>query len=153
MNNSFIKKFFLLTIIIKIIACNFNSGSYPYAEQYELDLSYEKAKMAILNFKKKHPEYIVPKVNINGKGLWNLKDVQTQEQSKWYKCYFYYKDENKIVLTLLRYAGKNKTNIALVSINNGLKIGNWKEINKDFSSLENSEEKRKFEIRILKQLK
>lgn len=153
MTNPIIKKFFFIIIVIEITACNFNPGSYPYAEQYELDLSYEKAKMALLNFKKKHPEYMVPKVNINGKDLWNLQDEQTQAQGKWYKCYFYYKDENKIILTLLRYAGKNKTNVALVSINNGLRIGNWKDINKDFSNLENREEKRKFEIRILKQLK
>ncbi len=131
---------------------NFASGSYPYAETYELDFSEEEVKQAVNEFKQEHPEYTVPKVTIENKGFFDLLDGQSKEPSHWYNIYFYYKNENRILYTWTRPFDENKTAFALVSINNGLNIGNWKEINKDFSCTENKKEKKKFEEQILNKI-
>lgn len=136
-----------------LIACNFSPGSYSYAETYELGHSEEDVKNAINKFKQEHPEYSVPKVTIDHQGAWDLLDGQSKESTHWYAVYFYYKNENKIIFTWTRPAGKDKTTFAFVSINDGLNLGNWKEINKDFSPSKNSEEKKKFEERILNKIK
>jgi hypothetical protein len=132
---------------------NFAPGSYPYAEEYELNYSEENVKTAINKFKQEHSEYIVPKVTINNQGAWDLIDEPTENPSHWYKFYFYYKSENKIIFTWTSTAEKNKTIFAFVSVNDGLNLGNWKDINKDFSFSENKKEKEKFEERILNKIK
>jgi hypothetical protein len=131
----------------------FSPGSYPNAEEYELDYSEEEVKNAITKFKQEYPEYIVPKVTINNQGSLDLTDGQSKEPSHWYDVYFYYKNENQIIFTWTRPIDKNKTTFAFVSINEGLDLGNWKDINKDFSFFENKEEKKKFEERILSKIK
>ncbi|MCC7296956.1 MAG: hypothetical protein IT244_01380 [Bacteroidia bacterium] len=50
-------------------------------------------------------------------------------------------------------AENNKTDLALVSINQGLDIGNWKDVNKEFGDLENQKVKTKFEKSILSPIK
>ena len=132
---------------------NFAPGSYPYAETYELDSSEEEVKSAINKFKQEHPEYIVPKVTISNQDSCDLSDGQSKEPGYWYFVYFYYPQENQIICTWTRPNGKNKTTFAFVSINDGLNLGNWKDINKDFSYSENKIEKKKFEERILNKIK
>ncbi|HAN00722.1 MAG TPA: hypothetical protein DCQ26_19180 [Marinilabiliales bacterium] len=149
----FIKSFLIVIILSRITACNFAPGSYPYAEEYELNYSEEQLKTAINKFKEEYPEYIVPKVTINNQGSWDLPDGQSEEPAHWYGVYFYYKNENKIVFTWTRPAGKDKTTFAFVSINDGLNLGNWKRINKDFSRSENKLQKEKFERLILNEIK
>jgi hypothetical protein len=149
----FIKSFLVVVLLSKITSCNFAPGSYPYAETYELNYSEEEVKTAINKFKQEHSEYIVPKVTIDGKATWDLIDEQSIEPNYWYIVYFYYPKENQIILTWTRPAEKGKTTFAFVSINKGLTLGNWKEINKDFSRLENKEEKKRFEERILSKIK
>jgi hypothetical protein len=150
---AFIKSFLVIIFLSKIAACNFAPGSYPYAETYELNYSEEEVKTAIKKFKQEHSEYIVPKVTIDGKTTWDLKDEQSKEPNSWYIVHFYYPKENQIILAWTRPAEKGKTTFAFVSINEGLTLGNWKEINKDFGSSENKEEKEKFEERILNKIK
>jgi hypothetical protein len=153
------KKAIILAIIMLIaggviwFGYNFSPGSYPYAEEYELNFSEEQVKTAINKFKEEYPEYIVPKVTINNQGAWDLIDEPTEDPAYWYKFYFYYKDENKIIFTWTCPVGKNKTTFAFVSVNDGLNLGSWKDINKDFSRSENKEEKKKFEERILNKIK
>ncbi|HBK83762.1 MAG TPA: hypothetical protein DDZ41_09235 [Flavobacterium sp.] len=154
------KAIIILTIIILIVGgviwfgYNFAPGSYPYAETYELNYSEEQVKTAINKFKQEHSEYIVPKVTINNQGSWDLPDGPSEEPPHWYYVvYFYYKNENKIIFTSTHPSGKNKTTLAFVSINDGLNLGSWKDINKDFSRSENKEEKKKFEERILNKIK
>lgn len=149
----FIKSVLVVILLSKITACNFAPGSYPYAEEYELNYSEEQVKTAINKFKQEHSEYLVPKVTINNQGSWDLIDEPTEDPAHWYKFYFYYKSENRIIFTWTRPAGKNKTTFAFVSINDGLNLGSWKDINKDFSRSENKEEKKKFEERILNKVK
>lgn len=151
-------KILFLVIILVIIGLvswfgyNFAPGTYPYAEVYELNYSEEKVKSAINKFKQEHPEYIVPKVTMyNNQNSWDLTDEQSKEPSHWYGVYFYYK--NKILFTWTRSAGENKTTFAFVSINDGLELGHWKRINKDFSSSENEKLKEEFEEEILKKVK
>jgi hypothetical protein len=139
-------------ILIKVMACNLSAGSYPYAEIYTLNYPEEKVKNAVAKFKEANPEYIVPKVKINGQGNWELKDEKPNESNNLTMFYFYYAKENQIILTWIRAKGNNKTTFAFVSINDGLNIGNWKEINKDFNSIEDLEEKTKFEKRILRKI-
>lgn len=153
------KKYFIIGIIITIIGwviwfgLNFRPGSYPYREEYELNYSEEEIKNAIMKFKQEHPEYTVPKVTINNQENLELIDERIIEPVYCHKFYFYYRNENKIIFTFTYPAGKNKTIFAFVSVNDGLYLGSWKDINKDFNYSENKKEKKKFEERILNKIK
>ena len=113
----------------------------------------EVIKKAINEFKLDNPDFLVPKTTIKNQGSYDLIDEQLKEPSYWYSFYFYYKNENKILLTLVRSVSQGKSLIAFVSINAGLDLGHWKDINKDFSSSEDKQEKKIFEERILNRLK
>lgn len=143
----------LILFYLAVSACNLAPGSYPYAEIYEFNFSEEEVKSAINKFKQEHPDYSVPKVTIDGMTSLDLNDGQSQEPKYWYNVYFYYYDENQILFAWLRPLGMSKTAFAFVSINQGLALGNWKRINKDFSRMENEEAKNKFEERIIKGIK
>ena len=142
----FIKNFLAVIILLKIIACNFAPGSYPYAEEYEINAPESTLVDAIQEFKKNNPQYIVPDQT-------QLKDGRNDDKDYWYHIYFYYPKENQIIYSWTRPAEKGKTTFAFISINDGLALGNWKEINKDFSRSENTEQKKKFEERILNKIK
>lgn len=139
--------------LLQFSACDFAPGSYPYAETYELNYSEEEVKIAIRKFKSENPEYVVPKVTIDGTKSWELIDEQSKSPGYWYLVYFYYPEDNQIVFTWTRPRGKGKTTFAFVSINEGLTLGNWKDINKDYHYTENAKVKKKFEDRILNQIK
>ncbi|MEP6711626.1 MAG: hypothetical protein ABJA37_04375 [Ferruginibacter sp.] len=148
-----IKTYISVIFLLKMTACNFGPGSYSYAETYELNYSEEKTKKAINDFKQENPDFLVPKTTIKNQGSYDLVDEPIKEPSYWYCFYFYYKNENKIILTLTRSVSKDKSLIAFVSINEGLDLGHWKDINKNFSSSQDDKEKRKFEERILNKIK
>jgi hypothetical protein len=132
--------------LIKLIS----PGSYPYAEIYELNFPEKKVIDAINKFKKLHPEMIVPKVTVEGRGSFDMTESEgRKENSHWYFIYFYYQKENQIVSTWTRSSQKESTSFAFVALNNGLNIGNWKDINNDFNSSENQQLKKDFEKRIL----
>ena len=120
----------------------FSPGSYGHAETYELDFAEEKVIEAINQFKKENPNIAGP-------------DFLTDERidGKWYKVYFYFQDENKIVYTWTRPSGKNKTTFALVGLNDGLTLGHWKDINDDFDFSENRRLRNIFEERIVKEIR
>lgn len=120
-------------------------GSYANAEVYTLAHPEAKVIAAIEIFKSKHPEYIVPKITIEGKDAGTLTDYR---KDHWYHCYFYLKDERKILYAWTRPEGNDKTNFAFVSVNDGLELGNWKDIN-DLSRSENKRYKKLFEKNIL----
>lgn len=148
------KKYLRIIIIIFFASCTFlwigkrfAPGSYPYSEKYELNYPYSVVKNTIIRFKKKNKIYLVPKVTINNQGSWNLTDGP--KGNHWYRFYFYIKDENKILFTLIRELDDNKTEFSFVSINDGLNIGNWKNINDDLGFFENSKEKKNFKKNIL----
>ncbi len=131
----------------------FAPGSYPYAEHYELNYPEEIVIEAITRLKHKDSELLVPKVTIQGSRQWDLNDGKENEADYWYKFYFYDKEKNEIILTWTRPSGQNTTTFAFVSINKGLDLGHWKEINYDFGFFENRKIKKHFEETILKKIK
>lgn len=145
----FIKFLCIYTLFFQ--SCNIASGSYPYAEKYIIDYPEDSVISAIKVFKRENPKFTVPQVTIDDTNFWNLEDGKTKD-SLWYSFYFYYKPENEIILTLVRQSEKKKTIISLVSINKGLKVGQWQRINKDLISKENRKQKEKFENEILKKI-
>lgn len=142
--------FSILLISIAIfgcISCNFAPGSYPYAEKYKVKIEESKLIAAIDKFKGNNPDYCVP-------SQVQLKDGRKDDRDDhWYHVYFYYKDENKILNTWVRQFDKETTSFAFVAVNDGLRLGNWKMINNDFSRKENRLQKEKFEQRILNEIK
>ena len=144
-------------IAVLIIAClfgiykfgvSFAPGSYSSAEEFMLNAN-EKDVIDVINqYKIDHPEISVPKVQIENQGQFDLPDGK-DSSSHWYTFYFYYKKENQIIFTWTRPNGNQKTTFAFIAINNGLNIGNWKVINRDFSSNEDQMNKEKFKSQIL----
>jgi hypothetical protein len=126
---------------IYILGDAFSPGSYAHAETYELDYPESEVIKAINELKTENP-------NIAGPDF--LADERIN--GHWYKVYFYFQDENKIVYTWTRPSGKNSTTFAFVGLNDGLTLGNWKDINDDFGFSENRRLKAIFEERILKEI-
>ncbi|MPT36111.1 MAG: hypothetical protein E2604_13740 [Flavobacterium sp.] len=145
--------FLLLAVSMNITSCNFAPGSYPYAEEYDIDSSEKTLITAVENFKKHHPEYCVPNtITIQG-NLTTLNNGRRNANDYWYHIYFYYSDTNQIVKSWLRPIDSMSTTFAFIGINQGLEIGNWKEINHDLTGKDNSSEKQKFERLILDGIK
>lgn len=139
--------YYFFSISIFFISCsNFAAGSYPYAEEYIINADNNDLISAIDFFKKNNPQYIVPSDV-------GVLDGKKEHGDYWYNIYFFYPEENQIVFTWVRAEEKNQSTFALVSINNGQTLGNWKDINKDFSRAENIKQKKNFEDRILKKVK
>ena len=143
------KKIFILLIVACqfLIGCNnIAAGSYPYAEVYDVDMPESELIQKIKDFKKVNADYKVP-------GEVGLVDGRHKNKDYWYHIYFYYKDKDQIIKAWTRRPVANgKTSFAFVAINQGLTLGNWKEINDDFSREENNEQKERFEHRILNRI-
>lgn len=127
------------------IACNyFAAGSYPFAEIYKVKADEAKVIAAVEQFKKENPDYNVPPEVGMADGRSNRKD------DHWYHVYFYYKKDNEIVNSWLRSSREEgTTSFALVAINQGLEIGNWKEVNNDLSGEEDDFQKEKFKKQVV----
>ncbi len=128
-------------------------GSYGNAEKYELEFPEEKVIEAISKLKALDKDIVVPKVTIQNTGQWDLNDGKERETDYWYKFYFYNKAKNQILYTWTRPSGLNTTTFAFVSLNNGLDIGYWEDINEDLGFFENRKIKKNFEETILKRIK
>jgi hypothetical protein len=143
-------KFFKISTFVfftfTISAC-FAPGSYPYVEEYEVNTKEGNLIKAIENFKRDNPEFNPPEQA-------GLKDGRINDKALWYDIYFYYPQENQLIHTWTRPAlNPQKTTFALVGVNDGLKLGNWKRINHDLSSSEDDSQKEKFTTRILNKVK
>ena len=130
---------------ISLNSC-FDPGSYPYAETYEMETSEQRVIEAVAKFKMQNPEFIVPS-NIG------LEDGRGGDSPHWFHIYFYDKENETIIYTWTRQRGENKTTFALIGINEGLELGNWKDVNKDFSRSENKQVIAEFEKNILEEIK
>jgi hypothetical protein len=135
------------------LADMFSPGSYGHAERYELDYPEEKVIEAISRLKDADKDLVVPKVTIQNSGQWELNDGKEKETDYWYKFYFFDKEKNQILFTWTRPSGPNTTTFAFVSINNGLDLGHWNDINDDFGFFENRKIIKGFEDTILKRVK
>jgi hypothetical protein len=131
----------MLKDIVKglILACSIicagcgliGAGSYPYAETFEIKASEAKVIQAVMDYKVKHPESVVP--------LKRLTDRRKDSTDYWYHIYFYLPEKNQIVYCWTRPGNKGETTFAIVGINEGLELGNWRRVNQDFGYFENRE--------------
>ena len=119
----------------------FAAGSYPFAERYLIDTTEEAIVKAINTFKAQHPSFVAPKY---------LEDGRKDSSDHWYHVYFYLPEDSLILYCWTRPQSETETAVALVSINEGLGSGNWKDINKDFTSAENKKYLGIFQQRLLK---
>lgn len=142
--NSFIVLY--LALMVGYTSCCLAPGSYPYAERYEINCSEADLILAIEKFKMENAGYNLP-------SRAQLKDGRRDENDHWYHVYFYYEKENKIVKTWVRKASERTAIFAFVSINDGLTLGKWKDINNGYSKRENKLQKEKFERLILNEIK
>jgi hypothetical protein len=126
-----------------------SAGSYAYSESYELPYSETNVIKAIEKFKERNPKYKVPEVSISPNDSFVLEDSRN---GLWFIAYLYDSNENKILNIAIR-GNETNTTLEFASINKGLKIGNWKEINRDFSYDENQELKNRFEETYLNPIK
>jgi hypothetical protein len=136
------KIFIFALLILGSLGCNV-PGSYVYAEEYILDMESSKLITIVRQFKNDHPEYVVP-------ASLHIVDGKRDSADLWYHVYFFYPVENRIVKTWIRSTPDDKTTFAFVCLNEGLILGHWKYINKDFSFFENRRQKQLFEKRILR---
>lgn len=134
-----------LSALIVVPGCTyFAAGSYPFVEKYTIDTSEDAVIKAVNTFKAQHPAFIAPEY---------LKDGRSDSSDHWYHIYFYLPEERVIVYCWTRPETKKQTAFAFVGINEGTGLGNWKDINKDFSSSENERLLKIFETRLLKPVK
>lgn len=127
------------------IAKLFSPGSYPYSEIYEVNMNDSLLIEQIKQFKRKNIVFNVP---VNS----DLVDDTYNKDSNRFILYFYYKAENKIILTWVRSLDKQHSQIGLVSVSDGIELENTKELNKDFGYFDSVKEREKFENEILKPL-
>lgn len=150
-------KIIVIGIIIGLIIISFfgyvifnlQSGSYINAQEYIINEKEELVIEAIEDFKKENPQYIVPEVL-------GLKDGRDKNlvNDHWYHLYFYNKKENQIIYAWVRSNLKNtNTTFALVAVNEGLTLGNWKDVNKELNEFEDKKVNEMFVIQILNPVK
>lgn len=132
-------------IILVAFNCNIAPGSYVYAEEYTISTSEKKMIVAVDSFYANNPKYTVP-IEVG------LKNGKRDSLDYWYHIYFYLPNEDLIVKAWLR-EGYKETTMAFVGINTGLTLGNWRDINKDFTDEENARWKKRFETEFLEKIK
>ena len=135
----------LVLILFYKLAKLFSPGSYPYSEIYEVNMNDSLLIKKINFFKQKNTSYNVPEKS-------GLVDDTFGKESNRFVLYFYYKQENQIILTWVRRLDKENCQFAIVSVNEGTELGKWKELNNDYGFFETIKEREKFEERILKSL-
>lgn len=123
---------------------------YEFAEDYTFNVCDSNLIQAVELFKIENPQYCVP-------SQIQLKDGRrSSDRSHFgYPVYFYFPEENQILFTLIDqdpFIKETKTDFLFVKINEGLVLGNWKDVNRYFDWTKNKAEKRKFEERILNKI-
>ena len=134
--------------LIMVTTPKFADSSYPDAESYILEYPESIVLEAIKSFKIANPQHLQPQyLNLNDGH--DMKDHAGQ----LYHLYFFYPENYQIVYAWTRPIDNNSTELALVAINDGLMLGNWKDINKDFTVNENNFQKEKFTNTIFNKIK
>jgi len=131
-----------------------DSVSYPYGEEYRVNAPENDVISAVKTFKAQHPEFVVPdSLTMQAGKKSNLVDGRRGKGDYWYHVYFYYVKENEVVKTWIKPADSSHTIFAFDAVNEGLMIGNWRGVNKDYSESESQHVKEIFEQRILNEVK
>ena len=118
------------------------SGSYSYAELYRYNVSADTLSNKLKSLKEKDTTLMPP-------AILHLMDGKRDSSDYWYRIYFYNKKKNEIIFTWVREEGSQTANLAFVGVNEGVRLGNWKYINKDYSETENNNKKEEFKNLIL----
>lgn len=134
----------LFIVISSIYGCNLiSAGSFPYAERYKYKITEDSLVHILESLKANDSSLVVPEG-------YRFADGRGDSSTYWYYIYFYNKSRDEIILTWVRkgrYVGY--TNFAFVGVKKREDVGNWKNINKDFSSAENTARKEEFRVLIL----
>lgn len=142
-----------LILIIISFSCKdvnkFSAGSYPYAEIFEIKLPIEDVVHKIESIKA-NEKFQVPEFEWAGKKTL-LKDKTLK--NGYFVFYIFLKEKNKIIYSYARTDGLNKTRIGLISVQDGLSLGNWKEVNKDLSEEDNEQLKELFKEKIVSKIR
>ena len=134
----------ILFLVLGIYGGLISGGSYSYSQQYEFSKTDTILIKAIENFKNENPEFRVP-------NTLNLPDSYNNYK---YHFYIYYSKENKLIHCFIMASDNSrKSSIYLDAINNGLKLVNWKFVNRDYDRSENLKAKTEFRKRVLDKLK
>lgn len=131
--------------IVYEMARAFSPGLYPNAEMYEINLKDSTLISKIQKFKMSNSVFEVP----NKIGL---TDGYFGEHKERFGFYFYLKNENKTIFIWVRALTLSQAQLAFVSVNEGVELGNWKELNNDYDFFETRKERERFENLVLKRL-
>ena len=142
-----------LMIAIYYFGWSFAPGSYARAEIYEFEVSEETLIRIIDIVKNENPSLTLnEKVRISENNEFYLREGRRDNNDFWYSIYFYYPDKQQIVKTWTRPKTKTTTSFAFVGINQGLILGNWKDVNESIFWWKNQPLKNEFERRILSKI-
>ncbi|MGX5688165.1 hypothetical protein [Arcticibacter tournemirensis] len=131
---------------ILIIGYKIAPGVDSHSEVYEFNVGSERVINTINDFKRENTVYNIPKQIGLPDSL--VKDNNTPDRMHGY---IYYPKQQQIIHFWIR-GGRKKTELHLVAVNLGLKLGNWKTINEDLTERENDNVKRQFEATVLRSL-
>jgi hypothetical protein len=136
-------------IAIYYFGWSFAPGSYARAEIYVINLPEQELIDIIKEIKVENQELTLPQQMQDV-----LKDgrLGREKIDFWYHIYFYYPNKNQIVNTWTRPKTKTSTSFAFVGINQGLTLGNWKDVNESIFWWKNRPMKNEFERRILSKI-
>ncbi|MFI5452037.1 hypothetical protein ACHMWN_07740 [Pedobacter sp. UC225_61] len=134
-------------IIIGFLGALLSAGNNAYSQKYEFYCEKELMIKKLTEFKKENP-------NLQPAKETGLTDSYAKDQY-YYHSYFYWQDEDRIIhiLTSQKDNEQTKSIISFEAVNEGLTLGHWKRINKDFDRKENIRIKSKFEKELLNKLK
>jgi hypothetical protein len=127
--------------LLLVVGYLISPGSYPDSERYNINKSQMILLSKIDSFKSHDNRYNIP-------ALANVYD----SLSRSYHVYIYNYNRNQIIHLVVQQEDKNQSTLRFTGINQGLKLGNWKMINKDFNDTENEAILSDFEKNILRQL-
>lgn len=147
------KKYFILILLIILHSCKdvnkFSAGSYPYAEVFEIPFPKESVIHKIDSVKI-NEKLQVPPFEWAGKETL-LKDKTLK--NGYFVFYIFLEKRKQIIYSYVKETASNKTKIGLISVQNGLTLGNWKEVNKDLSEEENEQLKDLFKEKIISKIR
>lgn len=142
----FISIFFFVILFSCKDVNKISAGSYPYAEIYTINEPEKEVIKKIFELKENNPDYKVPEFQWAGKKIL-LEDKVLK--NGYFVFYIFFKENNQILYSYVRQENSTSTKIGLISIQNGMSLGNWKIINKDLTTEENDQLKNIFKEKII----
>lgn len=134
-------------------------GGNRFVESYKFNCTKEELKNSIEKFRKENPEFSLPEDEYLPNGIMvQLPYFEDIQYPFGYSGYLYDSEKNQIIhfyitkeIPVMR-GDTPPCILDFVGINEGLTLGKWKLINKDFNSSDNKRMKKEFEETILNKL-